>query len=51
MSTAITEMPARASATACRPGPQPTSSTVIPGSRPSTSVRNSTSWAVPMVNE
>ena len=42
---------ASASSWAWRPVPQPTSSTRIPGSRPSAGTRNSTSCRVPFVNE
>ena len=46
-----TSIPRAARAWAWRPGPQPTSSTRIPGSSPSASTRNATSCSVPLVNE
>ena len=49
-STPWVVMPRRASASECRPGPQPTSSTRIPGVSPSWSTRKSISCSVPFVN-
>ena len=51
ISTPTTSSPRRARAWAWRPGPQPTSSTRMPGRRPNALMRKATSCSVPRVNE